>query len=94
VRKFLFIILTVTFAFCAQGADDYKSVLILTNGNSIRVRLPLTDVTGKVRVKEMSPDGFGIPIAPSKAISTRTITLNGKSATTFRTRIARASFQN
>jgi hypothetical protein len=68
VRKFLFIILTVTFAFCAQGADDYKSVLILTNGNSIRVRLPLTDVTGKVRVKEMSPDGFGIPIAPSKAI--------------------------
>jgi hypothetical protein len=56
----------MAFAFHAQCADDYKSVLISTNGDSVRVRLPLTDVTGKVRVKEISPDGFGIPVAPSK----------------------------
>jgi hypothetical protein len=41
-------------------------VLVFTNGESVRVRLPLTDVTGKVRVKEQTPDGFGIPVAPSK----------------------------
>jgi hypothetical protein len=51
-------------AFCAEA--DYKQVLVFTNGDSVRVRLPLTDVTGKVRVKEMSPSGFGIPVAPSK----------------------------
>jgi hypothetical protein len=51
-------------AFCADV--DYKQVLIVSTTNSIRVRLPLTDVTGKVRVKEMSPDGFGVPIAPMK----------------------------
>ena len=51
------------------GADaDYKSVLIFTNGGSVRVRLPLTDVTGKVRVKEMLPNGFGLPVAPSKIV--------------------------
>jgi len=32
-------------ALCAES--DYKQVLILTNGESIRIRLPLTDVTGK-----------------------------------------------
>ena len=32
----------------------------------MRIRLPLTDVTGKVRVKEKSSDGFGLPVAPSK----------------------------
>jgi hypothetical protein len=52
-------------AFCADA--DYKQVLIVSTTNSIRVRLPLTDVTGKVRVKEMSPDGFGVPIAPMKS---------------------------
>jgi hypothetical protein len=51
-------------AFCADA--DYKQVLVLINSNSVRVRLPLTDVTGKVRVKETNPDGFGIPVAPSK----------------------------
>jgi hypothetical protein len=53
--------------FCAFCADaDYKQVLVLPGTNSVRVRLPLTDVTGKVRVKEKSPDGFGRPVAPSK----------------------------
>ena len=51
-------------AFCADA--DYKQVLVFTNGDSVRVRLPLTDVTGKVRVKEQTPDGFGLPVAPSK----------------------------
>ena len=51
------------------GADaDYKLVRIDTVTNAVRVRLPLTDVTGKVRVKEKSADGFGLPVAPSKTI--------------------------
>jgi hypothetical protein len=45
---------------------DYKQVLISTGTDFVRIRLPLTDVTGKVRVKEKSADGFGLPIAPSK----------------------------
>lgn len=61
----LFSILSLALrAFCAD--TDYKQVLVFTNAGSVRVRLPLTDVTGKVRVKEKSPDGFGIPVAPSK----------------------------
>ena len=49
------------------GADaDYKSVLVAVTNDSIRVRLSLTDVTGKVRVKERTPDGFGLPLAPMK----------------------------
>ena len=67
-------IITVLFCFAvfmsAQpgfGADaDYKQVVISTNSEAVRVRLPLTDVTGKVRVKEKSADGFGLSIAPSK----------------------------
>jgi hypothetical protein len=53
-------------AFCADA--EYKLVRIATTTNAIRVRLPLTDVTGKVRVKEKSSDGFGLPIAPSKTV--------------------------
>jgi hypothetical protein len=47
---------------------DYKSVVISINSEAVRVRLPLTDVTGKVRVKEKSSDGFGLPLAPSKTV--------------------------
>ena len=50
--------------FCADA--DYKQVLITTGTNYVRVRLPLTDVTGKVRVKEKTSDGFGLPVAPMK----------------------------
>jgi hypothetical protein len=54
-------------AFQALAADaDYKQVLVSTGTNFVRVRLPLTDVTGKVRVKEKTADGFGLPVAPSK----------------------------
>ena len=53
-------------AWCAD--TSYKQVLVTPETNSVCVRLPLTDVTGKVRVKEKSPDGFGLPVAPSKTI--------------------------
>jgi hypothetical protein len=63
----VFLLIFACFAFRALCADaDYKQVLVSVETNSIRVRLPLTDVTGKVRVKEKSSAGFGIPIAPSK----------------------------
>lgn len=68
MRRFFTILLAL---FCltlhAPGSEpDYKQVHVSTGTNFIRVRLPLTDVTGKVRVKEKSPDGFGLPVAPSK----------------------------
>ncbi len=62
-----FLLLWLTAAIAVSAADaDYKQVLVTTGTNFVRVQLPLTDVTGKVRVKEKSPDGFGIPVAPSK----------------------------
>ncbi|MDD5140253.1 MAG: R.Pab1 family restriction endonuclease [Verrucomicrobiales bacterium] len=70
MRKFIAILFFLAFfvsvqrGFCADA--DYKQVIISTNGDAVRVRLPLTDVTGKVRVKENSPNGFGLAIAPSK----------------------------
>jgi hypothetical protein len=69
-RKFaVSLLIFACFAFHALCADaDYKQVLISVETNFIRVRLPLTDVTGKVRVKEKSSDGFGLPVAPSKTI--------------------------
>ena len=67
VHPWLIAVFVVCFAFSTVCADaDYKQVLVFTNGDSIRVRLPLTDVTGKVRVKEKTTDGFGLPVAPSK----------------------------
>jgi hypothetical protein len=56
-----------TFALGLRAADaDYKLVRIESHTNAVRVRLPLTDVTGKVRVKEKTADGFGLPVAPSQ----------------------------
>lgn len=68
MRTFLAILFTgLCVTFQALAADvDYKQVLVSTGTNFVRVRLPLTDVTGKVRVKERTTDGFGIPVAPSK----------------------------
>lgn len=61
------LVVLVCLAFRALCAGtDYKQVLIFTNGDSVRIRLPLTDVTGKVRMKERAPGGFGIPVAPRK----------------------------
>jgi hypothetical protein len=67
IAPILFALICLTFrAFCADA--EYKLVRIETLTNAIRVRLPLTDVTGKVRVKEKSSDGFGLPVAPSKTV--------------------------
>lgn len=54
--------------FPAPGADvSYKQVLVFTNAGDVRIRLPLTDVTGKVRVKRQAAGGFGLPVAPTKS---------------------------
>ena len=70
MRKIAVILLALvclTFrAFCADA--EYKLVHIETLTNAVRVRLPLTDVTGKVRVKEKVSGGFSLPVAPSKII--------------------------
>ncbi len=67
VHPWLMTALLFCFSFVALAADaDYKQVLLTTGTNFVRVRLPLTDVTGKVRVKEKTSDGFGLPIAPMK----------------------------
>ena len=66
---FLFILFCLCASQATPAADaDYKQVFITTGTNFVRVRLPLTDVTGKVRVKEKAADGFGIPVAPSKTV--------------------------
>ena len=50
-----------------HAADtSYKQVLVVPTNDAVLVRLPLTDVTGKVRVKEQAADGFGVPVAPSR----------------------------
>lgn len=54
----------LTHAFAAD--TEYRLVRIEPAGQSVRVRLPLTDVTGKVRPKERTPDGYGEPLAPTK----------------------------
>ena len=72
-KYFIVFAALIVFASHALAANaDYKLVLVETNGDAVRVRLPLTDVTGKVRVKEKSSDGFGLPVAPMKTL------LNGK----------------
>ncbi len=45
---------------------EYRLVRIEATEQAVRVRLPLTDVTGKVRPKERTPDGYGEPLAPTK----------------------------
>lgn len=61
-------LLIVTWAIhsALAAGPDYRQVFVSVATNAIQVRLPLTDVTGKVRVKEKTPDGFGLPVAPSK----------------------------
>lgn len=66
-RWFGAIALLLLALYSVHAADTtYKSVLVLPTNNAVLVRLPLTDVTGKVRVKEKTPDGFGVSIAPTK----------------------------
>lgn len=47
---------------------EYKLVRIETTADAVHVRLPLTDVSGKVRPKERTPDGYGEPLAPTKTV--------------------------
>ena len=61
----------ILFALLARGfaaGAEYKYVRIEASTNAVLVRLPLTDVTGKVRVKERAADGFGLPVAPLKTL--------------------------
>lgn len=59
----------VSLALAAMAADtSYKQVLITPETNCIRVRLPLTDVTGKVRVKARDANGLGQPVAPTRTV--------------------------
>jgi len=66
VAAFLVFVCLAFHVFCADAG--YKQVLVWPETNFIRVRLPLTDVTGKVRVKEKTRGGFGIPVAPSRTV--------------------------
>lgn len=70
MRIFCLIVLLLAGAVGTMLAADtgYKQVLITGETNFIRVRLPLTDVTGKVRAKEKTANGFGQPVAPSKTV--------------------------
>ena len=69
ITAILISLVSLTLLFSGAGAEaDYKQVLICTTNHAVRVRLPLTDVTGKVRVKETSASGFGRPVAPSKTL--------------------------
>ncbi len=63
------VLLFVCVASCGFSAGaDYKQVILTNGANFVRARLPLTDVSGKVRVKAESRDGFGLPVAPSKTV--------------------------
>ena len=67
VHPWLLLLFLVLLAQPAQAADsEYKLVLVTPTNHAILIRLPLTDVTGKVRVKERTPDGFGLPVAPTR----------------------------
>lgn len=61
----LIVLLLLPAGFHVRAAEaGYKAVLVTAETNFVRVRLPLTDVTGKVRVKEKTASGFGRAVAP------------------------------
>lgn len=45
---------------------SYKDVVVERRGGTVEVRLPLTDVTGKVRVKALAAGRPGDPVAPAR----------------------------
>jgi hypothetical protein len=68
-RLFACIAVAVACLNSAFAADtEYKLVRITTTEQAVRVRLPLTDVSGKVRPKERTADGSGEPLAPTKTV--------------------------
>lgn len=58
----LAVCLVVSQAFAAE-----PTVTIRTTEGAVEAQLPLTAVTSKARVKHRAPDGFGEPVAPTKA---------------------------
>ena len=95
MKKFIAVLAIVGLvlrALCAEA--DYRQVLIFTNGDSVRVRLPLTDVTGKVRVKERVPGGFGVPVAPRKTALNGEDYLEWQIQKRWRNQIRPRTFQN
>ncbi len=50
----------------STGRSDYKDVTVERKGNAVEVRLPLTDVTGKVRTKARVDGRLGEVVAPSQ----------------------------
>ncbi len=52
-----------------SAADtEYRLIRVEAAGQAVRVRLPLTDVTGKVRPKQRTDDGNGEALAPTKTV--------------------------
>lgn len=52
------------FALSISSASAAEDVVIRPGKSCVDVLLPITSVTGKVRVKQRTADGFGVPIAP------------------------------
>lgn len=52
------------FALSISFVSAAEDVVIRSGKSCVEVLLPITSVTGKVRVKQRTPDGFGVPIAP------------------------------
>ncbi|PAW89387.1 MAG: hypothetical protein B9S33_03125 [Pedosphaera sp. Tous-C6FEB] len=63
---FVFVLLFAVRGSAPAADTEYKLVRIEPAAGAVRVRLPLTDVSGKVRPKERTPDGYGEPLAPTK----------------------------
>jgi hypothetical protein len=56
--------LVLALALVSHACAGAPELSIRPTSDAIEVLLPLTSVTGKVRVKQRAADGFGIPIAP------------------------------
>ena len=66
-KFFLILLVLVGLMFRVTAADrSYKRVLVFPHAEHVRIRLPLTDVTGKVRVKQWTSGGYGQPVAPTR----------------------------
>lgn len=65
--RLLFCLVILAAVLTLSAADtEYRQVRIQTLSQTVRVRLPLTDVTGKVRPKQRTDDGNGEALAPTK----------------------------
>jgi hypothetical protein len=66
--RFLPLLIAALLCVCAPDAfaQNRADVVIESGSGAIRVRLPLTSVTGKVRPKRRAASGLGEPVAPTK----------------------------